>query len=173
MISIRVNSIKELFQWLEKNHTTTESVWLEYQKKSSGGLFSMNEIIDELLCWGWIDSLPKKVDDTWTSVRISPRNPKSRWSKINKDKISKLEEQGRIQPSGYQSIAIAKENGSWNALDDVEKLILPDDFRLYLTEHDLMSVWETKNRSYKRGFLEQLLDAKKPETREKKFRSME
>ena len=173
MPSVRIHNIKDLRGWLQKNHTINESVWLEYKKQSAGNDFGWSEIVDELLCWGWIDSLPRKVDDIWTSIRISSRNPKSRWSKINKDKIRVLEEQGRIQPSGYAIIDIAKSNGAWNALDDVENLILPNDFESYLREHNLMKIWEQKPKSFKRGFLEQLLDAKKPETREKRFRSLE
>lgn len=173
MVSLRITSILELNNWLKQNYTHTESVWLEFKKKSAGGDFAMNEIIDELLCWGWIDSLPRKVDDVWTSVRISPRNPKSRWSRVNKNKIAELEKQNRIQPSGKRAIEIAQENGAWDALNDVENLILPEDFKAYLVEHDLMSVWEAKTRSYRRGFLEQLLDAKKPATRMKRFAGLD
>jgi uncharacterized protein YdeI (YjbR/CyaY-like superfamily) len=98
--SLKIHSIQELENWLELNCTTSKSIWLIFPKKSAGANFSMTEIIDVLLCFGWIDSLPRKVDENYTSVRISPRNPKSYWSKVNKDKVIKLLAENKIKPNG-------------------------------------------------------------------------
>jgi uncharacterized protein YdeI (YjbR/CyaY-like superfamily) len=166
---IKINSLKDLESWLEKNHGQKESIWLVYKKKSMGGLFAIGEIIDILLCYGWIDSVSRSIDNIWTSVRISPRKPKSNWSKVNKDKILLLESKGLIKPSGYKTIEIAKTNGCWSALDQVESLILPNDFLEFLESCELIKEWNLKPRSFKRGFLEQLLNSKRPETRQKKF----
>jgi uncharacterized protein YdeI (YjbR/CyaY-like superfamily) len=161
---------QDLWDWLSKNHSQKTSVWLIYFKKSSGvGDLNYDKIVDTLLCWGWIDSLPRKVDENRSSIRISPRNPKSNWSKVNKDKVARLIEQNQIQPAGLTSIKTAQENGCWTALDDVENLICPLDMLEFMEQNDLVDKWEKQGRSYMRGFLEFLLNSKRAETRQKKF----
>jgi len=122
-----------------------------------------------LLCYGWIDSLPRKVNENYTSIRISPRNLKSNWSKINKDKIYILEAKKLIHPNGLKLIEIAKQNGAWSALNEVENLVLPKDLEEYLVQNNLIKSWNIKPNSFKRGFLEQLLNSKSQETRRKKL----
>ncbi|MEI6729529.1 MAG: hypothetical protein WCK98_07875 [bacterium] len=169
MHSLKIEKLEELKNWLEKNYSAKESVWLIFPKKSAGANFAWSEIVNVLLCYGWIDSLPRKVDENYTSIRISPRNPKSNWSKINKEKVTLFESKNMIHPNGLKVIQVAKQNGAWEALDDVENLILPKDFEEYLTQNNLIEAWNLKRRTFKRGFLEQLLNTKKPETRLKKM----
>jgi uncharacterized protein YdeI (YjbR/CyaY-like superfamily) len=173
MPEIKIHSLSELQSWLESNCETTQSIWLIFPKKTDGVNFAWSEVVDVLLCYGWIDSLPRKVDEQYTSIRISPRNPKSNWSKINKDKIAKLESQGLMQINGKKMVEIAKQTGTWSALDDVENLVLPTDMEQYLATHNLQEKWNTKGRSFKRGFLETLLNSKRPETRLKKMQGLE
>lgn len=168
--SLKIKSLTALEKWLEKNFDRHQSIWLVYPKPSTGlSDVSYTKLVDVLLCYGWVDSLPRKVDETWTSIRISPRNPKSNWSKINKDKIKRLEKEGKLKPPGKKLIQIAKKYGTWDALNAVEKLILPDDFKKALNTAKLLAKWEEKSHTFKRGYLEQLFNSKKQETRDKKI----
>jgi uncharacterized protein YdeI (YjbR/CyaY-like superfamily) len=173
MPELKIHTLDELRSWLESNCTTSQSTWLIFPKKTAGVYFAWSEIVDVLLCYGWIDSLPRKVDDKYTSIRISPRNPKSNWSKINKDKIAKLESLGMMQRNGKKIVSLAKQTGTWSALNDVENLVLPKDLEEYLATHNLLEKWNAKGKSFKRGFLETLLNSKRPETRLKKIAGLE
>jgi uncharacterized protein YdeI (YjbR/CyaY-like superfamily) len=167
---IYINNLADLADWLEVNWSQKDSVWLVYYKKSSEKAdFSISEIIDVLLRYGWVDSLPNKFDEERTKLRISPRNPKSNWSRVNKEKVARLIEQGLMHENGLKLIEIAKQNGCWDALNDVENLVLPDDFEQELSKQGLISDWEKLPRSSKRGFLEALLNAKKQETRDRRI----
>jgi uncharacterized protein YdeI (YjbR/CyaY-like superfamily) len=172
MPELKIENLEDLRDWLEQNYAQKESIWLVFPKKSAGANFAWSEIVDVLICYGWIDSLPRKVDESHTSIRISPRNPKSNWSKINKAKIEALAEAKLIHPNGHKLIDIAKENGAWTALDEVENLVLPKDFENYLVENNLLDSWNLKSRAFKIGFLEQLLNSKKAETRLKKIQTL-
>ncbi len=169
MPTLTITTIQQLRDWLETHHNDKEGVWLVFPKKTTKTDFSWGEIVDELLCYGWIDSVGKKVDETWTSLKITPRSPKSYWSRINKDKIAKLTEARLMHPNGSRLVEIAKQTGTWTALDDVENLVLPADLEVFLKDHNLLEKWHTKGRSFKRGFLEQLLNSKRLETRQKKM----
>jgi uncharacterized protein YdeI (YjbR/CyaY-like superfamily) len=173
MPELKINKLEELKSWLEVNYATKDSVWLIFPKKTAGVDFAWSEIVDVLLCYGWIDSLPRKIDDDYTSIRISPRSPKSNWSKVNKDKIAILESQNLIHDNGQKMIELAKQTGTWNALEDVDNLVLPTDMEQYLVANVLLQKWNAKGRTYKRGFLETLLNTKKPETRLKKLESLD
>ena len=100
--------------WLEVNHTTARGVWLIYFKKESGKTrVSYDEAVEEALCFGWIDSVPNKIDEESYKQLFSPRNPKSRWSKLNKDRVARLEQEGLICEAGQKMIDLAKETGTW------------------------------------------------------------
>lgn len=173
MLELKIKKLEELTNWLEKNYATKESLWLVFPKKSAGANFAWSEIVDVLLCYGWIDSVTRKVDENYTSIRISPRNPKSNWSRINKAKVSVLESKNLIHPNGQKMIELAKATGTWTGLDEVENLILPTDFDIYLKENNLLEAWESKPRTFKRVFLETLLNTKKSETRLNKMQKLE
>jgi uncharacterized protein YdeI (YjbR/CyaY-like superfamily) len=108
MSQLKINNLEELENWLEKNYNQKESIWLIYPKKSKETLFGWSQVVDVLVCYGWIDSLPRKVDDYWTSLRISPRNPKSNWSRINKEKITRLQTQKKLHVGGLTVVDMAK-----------------------------------------------------------------
>lgn len=171
--SISIDRLQDLNRWLDQNWHQKTSVWLVFYKKSSNKAdFTYSDIVDVLLCYGWIDSLPNKVDSERTKLRISPRNPKSYWSRVNKEKISKLIEQNKMHPNGLRIIEIAQANGAWNALDEVENLTLPPDLESFLQQNQYLETWHALSRSFKRGFLEQLLNCKKAETRARKIASL-
>jgi uncharacterized protein YdeI (YjbR/CyaY-like superfamily) len=157
--------------WLEKNHLIEQSVWLIIFRKESGiESVYYPEAVDEALCFGWIDSLPNKRDDKSYYQFFSKRNPKSNWSKVNKLKVEKLLELNLIKPAGLKMIEIAKANGTWDILDDVDNIILPDDLNVaFLNDSLAFENWEKFSRSSKRGILEWILNAKRPESRAKRI----
>lgn len=169
-ITVKVKNLAQLERWLDKHHQESGSVWLVYPKPTSGlGDITYSTLVDTLLCFGWVDSLPRKVDETYTSIRISPRNPKSNWSGINKEKIARLARAGRLRPAGERMVTLAKKTGTWDALNDVEALVLPPDLARALGKGPRRTAWEGLGRSVRRGLLEQLLNAKQPATRAKRI----
>lgn len=162
---------KEWRNWLEKNHLSENSVWLIiYKKENETPSIYYPEAVDEALCFGWIDSKANKRDENSYYQFFSKRNPKSNWSKINKEKVANLMELGLIHSSGLKMIEIAKQNGNWNALDDVENITIPDDLNaLFLKNKTALDNWDKFPRSSKRGILEWIMNAKKIETRQKRI----
>ena len=164
-------SRKEWRKWLTKNHETEKAVWLIIYKKESGTpSVYYPEAVDEALCFGWIDSKANKRDEASYYQYFAKRNPKSKWSKVNKEKVAKLIEQDLIQPAGYHMITLAKETGTWTALDDVDNITLPEDLQqLFAKNKTAFTNWEAFSRSIKRGILEWILNARRPETRQKRI----
>lgn len=157
--------------WLAENHTLTEGIWLiTYKKNSSMPYLSYNDIVEEAICFGWIDSVPRKLDDRRTMLYISPRKKGSNWSKANKDRVSKLLQQNLIHASGMTKIEQAKVDGSWTFLDDVEALILPEDLKQALAQNPLaQKYFMAFPPSVKRGILEWIKNAKRSPTRAKRI----
>ncbi|MHA4742018.1 YdeI/OmpD-associated family protein [Dyadobacter sp. MSC1_007] len=115
-------------RWLEKNHLSTNSVWVVfYSKKSKKPSITWSQAVDVALCYGWIDSKKIKIDTDCSQQFFSRRKPGSTWSKINKQKVEKLLEEGKMRQAGIDAIEMAKQNGSWDLLDQVEELLIPDD----------------------------------------------
>ena len=164
---IEVKSRAELRNWLAANHTQTESVWLVFWKKHTPHYTPIGELISELLCWGWVDAVTRGVDADRSSVRAAPRRAKSAWSAVNKAKVEEARAAGLMTAAGEAAITVAKENGMWEFLDDVERLEVPADLAKALG--DARAVWEDYPRSVKRGMLEFIKTAKKPETRAKRI----
>lgn len=164
-------SRKEWRSWLAKNHAKEKSVWLIIYKKDSGEpSVYYPEAVDEALCFGWIDSKPNKRDDKSYFQFFAKRNPKSKWSGINKDKVANLTKSGLMMPAGLEVIELARQNGSWHALDEVEKILIPNDLQTaFIKNKNALKNWETFPRSVKRGILEWILNAKRPGTRLKRI----
>ena len=121
--------------WLEENHAITAGVWLVYYKKHTGkpGI-SYDEAVEEALCFGWIDSRPNTLDDERYMQFFSPRKAKSPWSKLNKQRIEKLMQQGLLEPAGLLVIEEAKRDGSWSSYDAIEELMIPEDLQQALAQ---------------------------------------
>lgn len=158
-------------KWLAQNHLSKESVWLIYNKANSGlRTISHSEAVDEALCFGWIDSKGLSIDDVSYRVFFTRRKPRSVWSKVNKEKVSKLIEDGRMTKAGLESIDIAKQNGSWTILDEVEALVIPADLQKEFDRHSTAkNYFESLSRSTKRNMLQWLVLAKRAETRQKRI----
>jgi uncharacterized protein YdeI (YjbR/CyaY-like superfamily) len=117
-----------------------------------------------------VDSLPRKLDDKKTILRISPRNPKSNWSGVNKKRVERLLEKGMMEDSGLKLVEEAKKNGSWNFLDDVEQLIIPLDLEKALKDYEKAAYYFNRfPKSSKRGILECIKNAKQQTTRDKRI----
>jgi uncharacterized protein YdeI (YjbR/CyaY-like superfamily) len=128
--TFHAKSRKEWRKWLEENHQSEKSVWLIICKKGSDiSSVYYPEAVDEALCFGWIDSKPNKRDDESYFQFFAKRNPKSNWSKVNKEKVETLIAQNLMTSAGLKIIEIAKQNGAWTALDEVENIIIPDDLQ--------------------------------------------
>ncbi|MCU4177066.1 YdeI/OmpD-associated family protein [Carboxylicivirga sp. N1Y90] len=157
-------------KWLELNHDKKEAVWVIFHKKSSPSHnMSWSESVDEALCFGWIDSVKKSIDSEKFKQYFSKRKAKSNWSKINKDKVLTLIDQGLMQEAGFKSIEIAKENGSWTILDEIEALVVPQDLEDELEKHDgAAQYFKGLSKSVKKGLLYWVVSAKRKETRQKR-----
>ena len=160
--------------WLEENHKKRQCVWIMYyKKKSHKPSISWSEAVDEALCFGWIDSTKKSFGVESSVQFFTKRKPKSVWSKINKEKIQQLIEKGLMTEVGYESIEIAKRNGSWNILDDVEELKIPSDLVEALqNQNEAEAYFLSLSKSVKKGILQWLVLAKRPETRTKRIREI-
>lgn len=167
MSDLEVHSQAELRDWLAANHATSGTQWLITWRQHTPHHLPWSEIVDELLCWGWIDSQPGKVDTDRTRLRISPRNPRSSWSGVNKTKIAALRAAGRMQPVGEAMVALAQANGMWDFLTDVEALLVPHDLATALGDHRI--AWEGWPRTQKRASLEWIKTAKTAPTRAKRI----
>ncbi|MEL6141279.1 MAG: YdeI/OmpD-associated family protein [Bacteroidota bacterium] len=158
--------------YLEGHHATDKNVWLIlFKKDSSVPSLTYSEAVDEALCFGWIDSKPNKRDDKSFYQFFAKRNPKSNWSRVNKEKITRLQAAGKLAPAGEEMVRIAKENGTWDALNDVENLIIPPDMLAEFTKYPTVALnnWEAFPRTVKRGILEWIFNAKRPPTRAKRI----
>lgn len=157
--------------WLKANHSSESAVWLIFYKVASGiPSLSWSEAVDEALCFGWIDGIKKTVDEQRFKQLYTPRKPKSTWSKINKEKVKHLINEGLMTPAGIKCIEVAKSNGSWNALDDVEALIVPEDLKSALEKQPgAMAYFDGLSKSSKKIILHWVTFAKRAETRAKRI----
>jgi uncharacterized protein YdeI (YjbR/CyaY-like superfamily) len=168
---IFIEDVHELRDWLNKNYCQKESVWLVIWKKGYCEVaVSYDDIVDELICFGWVDSLPRKLDDKRTMLRISPRNPASNWSRVNKERVARLVKSGKMQAPGVRMVETAKSNGSWDFLNDVDNLIIPSDLDAALWKNEKAKYfYERFPDSSKRGILEWIENAKQETTRKKRI----
>ena len=171
ILTIYASSAEDWREWLKENHAQESSVWLIIYKKESGKpSVYYPEAVDEALCFGWVDSKPNKRDAQSYYQFFAKRNPKSNWSKINKDKVARLLAENKMAPAGMAMVELAKKLGTWNALDEVEQLMLPPDLKEAFAQNETaLANWETFPKSAKRGILEWILNAKGADTRKKRI----
>lgn len=162
---------EEWRNWLIENHTRENGIWvIQYNKKSGKPSVSWSDAVDEALCFGWIDSLKRKLDDESSIQYFGKRKAKSTWSKINKLKIEKLTSENRMSQAGLDIIKLAKENGSWEILDSVEELLIPEDLMLELSAREnATAFFESLSKSVRKMMLQWIVLAKRPETRQKRI----
>ena len=160
--------------WLAKNHVHKDAVWLiMYKKSANKPSVTWSDAVDEALCFGWIDSIKKTLDEERTIQFFSKRKTNSTWSKINKQKVSILIEKGLMTHAGLACIQIAKQNGSWSILDSVEALEIPADLKEALTAHaNAMNFFLSLRKSTKKALLQWIVLAKRAETRKKRIQEV-
>lgn len=169
--AIHFKSALELRKWLEKNHSKQAPFFLIiYRKESKIPTVYYPEVVDEVLCFGWIDGKSKRRDSESFYQYISPRNPKSNWSRVNKEKVERLLSENKIAPAGLAMIELAKKTGTWNGLDKVENLELPAELETALNKNKIAKThFDAFPRSAKRAILEWIMNAKRDETRQKRI----
>lgn len=159
--------------WLGENHAVSPGIWLKLRKKGPGTVVALDyaQALDVALCYGWIDGQKAKVDDQWWAQRFTPRTPRSKWSKINRDKVAALIEQGRMRPPGQAEIDRAKADGRWEAAyDGARTATVPDDLAAALTATPgAAAFFETLDRQNRYAILYRIQDAKKAETRARRI----
>lgn len=166
-----IESRAEWRQWLALNHAQSDGVWLVTFKKHCGPKHvSYNDIVEEALCFGWIDSVAGKLDEDRTMLRFTPRKPGSGWSKPNKERVEHLIAAGLMTSAGLEKIEAAKQDGSWDSLDAIERLEIPPDLEAALAAYDAARQhFDAFPRSARRLILGWVASAKKPETRAKRI----
>lgn len=165
--SIHPKERAELRAWLAENWNRSSGVWVVNYKKGTGlPRIDYAELVEECLCFGWIDSKPGAIDEQRSMNYIAPRKPGSNWSKLNKERAEALMAAGLMQTPGLARIEASKADGSWYALDGVESLELPEDLLARLHAYPgAEDNFRRFPRSVLRSILEWVLNAKKPETR--------
>ena len=170
---VEVSSSAELRSWLEQHHQQEESVWLvTFLKSVSEKYLSTHEVLDELICFGWIDGIRRKLDERRTMQLISPRRVQH-WAKTYKDRAAKLIEEGKMHAAGFQSIQRSKQAGLWDFMDDVDRLEVPQDLQEELDKVPGASeFFHGINDSSKRFVLRWLKLAKTDKTRTARIQNL-
>jgi uncharacterized protein YdeI (YjbR/CyaY-like superfamily) len=162
---LTVRTRAELRDWLAENHGGRGPVWLATFKRHHPDYLAYEPVVEELLCWGWIDSLTRALDGDRSMILIAPRNPKSAWSAINKAHVARAVASGAMTPAGLAAVDIARANGQWDFLNDVDALLAPADLLADLDAAGQRDFWEALPRSIRRGTLEWLKTARTAPTR--------
>ncbi len=158
--------------WLEEHHAASDGLWLKIAKKGSGiETVSYTEALDVALCYGWIDGQKASFDDCYWLQRFTPRRPRSKWSKVNREKATELIKRGEMKPAGLREVERATQDGRWDAAYDAQSTAtVPDDLRREFDKNEVarkfFSTLDSRNRY---AILYQIQDAKKPETRARRI----
>jgi uncharacterized protein YdeI (YjbR/CyaY-like superfamily) len=158
--------------WLEENHATSDGLWLKFARKGSGiETVSFAEALDIALCYGWIDSQAGAFDERYWLQRFTPRRPRSKWSKRNRARATKLIEEGRMKPAGLREVERARADGRWEAAYDAQSTAtVPEDFRRELEKNEeAREFFATLNSQNRYAILHRIQDARRPETRARRI----
>lgn len=168
---VEVTSRAQWRRWLGQHHDTSPGAWVvTYKKDTDGPYVAYADIAEEAIAYGWVDSQPRKLDEQRSQLLVTPRKPKSNWSRVNKERVQRLEQSNLLTGPGRAAVEVARQNGSWSALDDVENLVEPDDLTAALdADPAARRYWDEFPRSTRRGILEWILNAKKAHTRQKRI----
>jgi uncharacterized protein YdeI (YjbR/CyaY-like superfamily) len=169
-IKVEVLSSAELRDWLFHNHSQKESVWLvTFKKDIQEKYVSIQEVLDQLLCFGWIDGIRRKLDNERSMQLIAPRKVEH-WAQTYKVRFAKLEEAGLVHQSGYDAVVASKIAGLWDFMNDVDNLIVPPDLTEALSENKIaLAFFEKLSPSNKRFVLRYIKLSKTEETRKKRI----
>ncbi|HEY3571540.1 MAG TPA: YdeI/OmpD-associated family protein [Thermoanaerobaculia bacterium] len=165
-------SQKKWEEWLDKNHQSSKGLWLKIAKKGAEtDTVQYAEALEVALAHGWIDGQKGALDESFWLQKFTPRGPRSKWSKINRDKATTLIESGRMKPAGLAEVERAKADGRWEAAyDGQSKASVPEDLQRELDANPDAAAFFATLESYNRyAILYRIQDAKKPETRAKRI----
>jgi uncharacterized protein YdeI (YjbR/CyaY-like superfamily) len=166
-------SASELEAWLEQEHGSTEGIWLKFAKKDSGlESVSYAEAVELSLCFGWIDGQARRFDELHYLQRFTPRRPRSKWSRLNRDRVEALIVAGRMRPSGLAAVDAAKADGRWDAAYEPPSTaeVPPDLERELKGDRAARENFEALDGANRYAIIYRLNDAKRPETRERRLR---
>jgi uncharacterized protein YdeI (YjbR/CyaY-like superfamily) len=157
--------------WLATHHAERSEIWLVFLKKHVGGpCVTLDEAVEEALCFGWIDGLLRRIDERSHALRFSPRKTTSQWSPSNKQRVERLVAAGRMMPAGMAAVETAKANGTWGDLASRMVDVTPDDLEQALAKvPDAAERWRTWPPSHRRAFIAWVLRAKRAETRQRRI----
>jgi uncharacterized protein YdeI (YjbR/CyaY-like superfamily) len=159
-------------RWLRKHHAKASCVWVKYAKKKSGiASIDWNQAVDVALCYGWIDGQAKSLGETYSLQRFTPRGKRSRWSKVNRERVERLTKAGRMQPAGLAEVERAKADGRWDvAYDSPASATVPDDLAKALAKSPkAKKFFESLSSQNRYSILYRLQEAKRPETRARRL----
>lgn len=157
--------------WLAANHAAVRGVWLASWRRVTGRpAVPYPQVVEEALCFGWIDSTVNTLDDRRTLQLVTPRKPRSTWTRLNRERVARLEAQGRMTDAGRRAVEVAKANGWWTILDPVEDLIEPDDLAAALDEIPVARAgWDAIAPSARKTMLWWVISAARPDTRQRRI----
>jgi uncharacterized protein YdeI (YjbR/CyaY-like superfamily) len=161
----------EFSKWLKLNHQAESELWVKIFKKHTGiKSITWNDLVIEVLCWGWIDGVKKSIDDQAYLQRVTPRKARSSWSKRNTEHVERLINENRMMEPGLIHVRSAKADGRWEKAYVVREMEIPDDFLVALENQPrLKQFFVTLNKSDRYVIAHGLLSAKKVETRQRRF----
>jgi uncharacterized protein YdeI (YjbR/CyaY-like superfamily) len=167
---VEVRSRAEFRAWLTENHGRNVSIWLEFGKKAAGDCYvPYEDVVEEALCFGWIDGRARPLDGLRRMLLLSPRRLGSMWSKINKERVERLTVAGLMTGAGLRKVDAAKRDGSWHTLDAIDSETMPEDFAEALRRHEGAAVnFAAFPASSRKIILGWIGTAKRPETRAKR-----
>lgn len=163
---IEVTSDQALWDWLATHHASPGAILITWKAAHRDKYVSRDAVLDALLAFGWIDGRRYKVDDDRTAQLITPRRQQI-WAQTYKDRVARLDAQGRMQPPGQSAVAAGKASGLWDAMADVDRLEVPSDFAHALG--DSLANWDALAPSYRRNVLRWIKQAKTAPTRAKRI----
>lgn len=161
-----------LCDWLKRNHSKEDELYVKIYKKATGKpSVTWSDVVIETLCWGWIDGVKKSLDEEAYLQRITPRKPRSGWSKKNTEHAERLITDGRMQEPGMRHVEAAKEDGRWeNAYSPPSQMKVPPDFVEAVNEKPVIKAfYDTLKKTNLYAIAYGLETAKKPETRQRRF----
>ncbi|MDO6613307.1 YdeI/OmpD-associated family protein [Shewanella sp. 1_MG-2023] len=163
---------KDLSEWLAEHHATESELWVKIFKKNSGTQsVTWNDVVIEVLCYGWIDGIKKSIDEQAYLQRITPRTIRSNWSKRNTEHVGRLISENRMKEAGLVHVHAAKADGRWENAYTVSKMEVPADFLTAVENQPKAKLFfETLNKSSRYVIAYGLTSAKKPETRQRRFK---
>jgi uncharacterized protein YdeI (YjbR/CyaY-like superfamily) len=167
---VEITSRAQWRGWLAEHHAAAPGAWLVLWKRGREGYVDYEDLIEEALCFGWVDSQARGLDADRGQLLMTPRRPRGTWARTNKERVARLTEAGLMAPAGLAAVAAAKANGSWTVLDDVEDLIEPEDLRAALdASPPARQAWDGFPPSGRKSLLGWIATARTAPTRERRI----